>query len=111
MTGVPGTQPAWYTGTGVFLTLPCALDARSGDPDSTGTWPEAGTEREDAGSQPTDLSLPAAVRARLVTPRDLLEGWPDPRLPALPVRCFKLLKGSGGEEAVHRVVRSVVMST
>lgn len=53
----------------------------------------------------TDPPLPAAVRARLVTPRDLLEGWANPRRPALPVRCFKLLKGSGEEEVVHRVVR------
>lgn len=40
-----------------------------------------------------------------MTPRDLLEGWPDPRRPALPMHCFKLLEGSGEEEAVHRVVK------
>lgn len=98
-------------GTGVFLTLACALGARSGDPCGTAAWPEAGTEREDAGAQPSDPSLPAAVPARLVTPRDLIEGWPDPRCPVLPMRCFKQLKGSGEEEAVNRVVRLVVLST
>lgn len=54
MPGVPGTQPAWYAETGVFLTLPGALGARSGDPGNIADWPEARTEREDAGAQPTE---------------------------------------------------------
>lgn len=54
MTGMPGGRSGWYAATGVFLTLPCALSARSGDPGSTAAWPEAGTEQKDAGAQPTD---------------------------------------------------------
>lgn len=40
MTGMPGAQPAWYAGTGVFLTLPCAPGTRSGDPGNTAACPE-----------------------------------------------------------------------
>lgn len=42
---MPGTQPAWCAGTGVFFTLPCALGARSGDPGGTAAWSETGTVR------------------------------------------------------------------
>lgn len=49
---------------------------------------------------------PSSCPSSVVTPSDLLEGWPDPRRPVLPRWCFELLEGAGEEEAVHRVVRS-----
>lgn len=70
---MPGTQPAWYMGTGVFLTL--GVRKVWGIPAA----PRQGQNgRMRARSLLTDSPLPAAVRARLVTPRDLLEGWANP---------------------------------
>lgn len=80
-TGMPNTQPAWYAETGVFLTLPCPLGARSGDPGSTAAWPEADTEREDrraAYSSFPSHSCPSEASDTARPPR----GLPGPQAPS-----------------------------
>lgn len=104
---MPGTQPAWYAGTGVFLTLPCMLSGcdvwgSRWHRGLAGGWDRKGRMRRAAYGFFPSRSCPSEA----VTLRYLLEGLPDPRRPVLPTHSVLgvaggLRRGGGGPPGGH----------